>query len=68
MTTRTQKDKVLNHLKRRPLGIKEAINKLGVRSLTSVISKLRQEGYDIDTQRNMNTQTGKKVVTYRLLN
>ena len=56
MTTRSQCDRILRHLKRRPLTRAQAMDDLGIANVTARIAELRQEGYAIrdewKTQRN----------------
>lgn len=48
---KSQNDKVLSIIKKRPLNTVEAMNKMYILRLSARIKDLRDAGYDIQTQR-----------------
>ena len=60
---RTQKERILKHLKKKPITPLKALNKYDCFRLSSIIHRLRTEGWDIKT-----LPTGKKqYATYKLI-
>lgn len=44
---KSQHDRILKHLKRKPLTRAQAMDELGIANVTARIAELRQAGYDI---------------------
>ncbi len=68
MKYETQKSMVLYHLKNQPsLTSWEAIMKYHITRLSAVIYDLRHEGYEIQTIREHNEETGSNYARYTLI-
>lgn len=65
MSTATQKEMVLKHLKRRSLTSWDAIMHYGVTRLADVVFKLKSEGYHINTK--IESAEGKRWAKYSLI-
>ena len=68
MKYETQKSMVLYHLKnQKSITSWEAITKYHITRLSAIIYDLRQEGYDIQSTRERNEETGTNYARYTLL-
>ena len=66
-TTKTQKERILNHLERgKSLTQLQALDKFGCMRLASVVNKLKNEGYDIETTMVHNKKTDKNYASYAM--
>jgi hypothetical protein len=65
--TITQRQKILNHLKRKPLTTLEARNKLFIMSVSARINELKHKGYTIKTDMVSVGSGKRKIAQYSLL-
>ncbi len=65
---KTQNSVLLAELRRKPITVYYAMNKLGIGCPTTRISELRRKGFDIETRRTkVKTRWGKSVIATYVL-